>query len=179
MGKQKSFKKQIKELIELVKDYKTLGQLLSDNDGVAAMAKVNQGLHKILLNIKMGKATKVKHPESKAVLETKNTGRFVKVAPCGKEYEGKNFIGIMIGDVSLGSSVKLDEGTITCEFAGHNPAILIPDIGKVIYGMESFWGYINLESDLEDIDVENVWYVKALRDLQEKKAKKDSEDDVG
>ena len=50
----------------------------------------------------------------------------------------------------------------------HNPAIYVPELGKVIYGMESWWHAIKDEKELKDItdnDIDNVWYVKALKEV--------------
>ena len=52
--------------------------------------------------------------------------------------------------------------TIKLERPG-NPAIFVPELGKIIFGMESWWGRIKSEEELKDItdgDIENVWHVK-------------------
>ena len=39
----------------------------------------------------------------------------------------------------------------------------MPELGKIIFGMESWWGRIKSEEELKDItdgDIENVWHVK-------------------
>lgn len=50
-----------------------------------------------------------------------------------------------------------------------NPAIFVFDLNKIIYGCESWWGVIKSEEDLNsisDCDIDNVWYVRALKTLQ-------------
>lgn len=54
---------------------------------------------------------------------------------------------------------------LNCSTTG-NPAIFVPELGKIIFGMESWWGRIKSEEELKDItdgDIENVWYVKMLK----------------
>jgi hypothetical protein len=54
----------------------------------------------------------------------------------------------------------------------HNPAIVVPELGKVVMGCESWWGKINTQEDLEQISDEDIrknWYVKLLLDMVEKK----------
>lgn len=49
-----------------------------------------------------------------------------------------------------------------------NPAIWVPDQNRIVWGMGSWWGIIEKEEDLKKItnqDIENVWYVKALKAL--------------
>jgi hypothetical protein len=46
----------------------------------------------------------------------------------------------------------------------------VPDLARVVMGWESWWGEIRTPDDLRQItnaDVENVWYVKALKTLSE------------
>jgi len=53
-----------------------------------------------------------------------------------------------------------------------NPAMWVPDLNRVVMGWESWWGEIKSEEDLRqisDADIENVWYVKAIKALTEKK----------
>ena len=49
-----------------------------------------------------------------------------------------------------------------------NPAIFVPDLKTIIFGVESWRQRITTESQLRsitDIDIENVWYVKALKQI--------------
>ena len=50
-----------------------------------------------------------------------------------------------------------------------NPAIYVPELGKIIFGMESWWGIIESPEELKDIsddDISNTWYVKLLQEMQ-------------
>ena len=51
-----------------------------------------------------------------------------------------------------------------------NPAIFVPELKKIIYGCESWWGTINNQDDLSDLnisddDIQNTWYVKLLHEM--------------
>lgn len=97
-------------------------------------------------------------------------GDFVSVRPCDPKYGNKTYLGILIGELSLSPLVSWDKekGALTISHAMHNPAIFVPDINAVVYGCGSWWGRIKSEADLKkitDADIENVWYVKALKHL--------------
>lgn len=95
---------------------------------------------------------------------------WVSVRPCDDECEGKTYLGWLLGDMAMSQSVSLGKGGILKVLrAMHNPAIFVPDLGRVIYGCGSWWGAIKTPDDLRKIsntDIDNVWYVRALRDLQ-------------
>ena len=51
----------------------------------------------------------------------------------------------------------------------HNPAIWVPDLKKIVFGMESWWGVLRsrtISKQITDADIQNVWYVKALQALE-------------
>ena len=48
--------------------------------------------------------------------------------------------------------------------------IYIPENGRVVFGVESWWGEIKSVDDLKDItdaDINSVWYVNALKAMTE------------
>lgn len=100
-------------------------------------------------------------------------GKFVRVVPCSPAYEGKTFLGLYIGDIALGIGCSHKEENVLEVYLGtYNPAIFVFDLNKLIFGAESWWGEIETEDDLKQItnqDIENVWYVKALKQIQAKK----------
>ena len=103
-------------------------------------------------------------------VDTRTAGEPVRVRPCGKEYEDKTFFGILIGDVPLSVSHKIDDqGIVTATRSMYNPAIFVPELNKIIYGMESWWGEIKSEEELNklitDELIDNVWYVKLLKGM--------------
>lgn len=74
-------------------------------------------------------------------------------------------MGFLLGDIALGSSIKLVEDKIQLNWSGHNPAIFVPDLSEIIYGYNSWWSLIENEGELKEItneDISNVWYVKLL-----------------
>ena len=57
-----------------------------------------------------------------------------------------------------------------------NPAIFVPELKKIIYGYESWWGAITNKDDLSDLnisdeDIENTWYVQLLKSMIDTKEK--------
>ena len=97
-------------------------------------------------------------------------GDFVAVRPCAKEYQGKTYLGILLGEIAESTLVQYDDHTreLRIEPALHNPIIFIPDRLTVVRGYESWFKRIRTPQDLSSItdkDIENVWYVKALNTL--------------
>ena len=95
-------------------------------------------------------------------------GRFVSIRPAKEE---QTYLGILLGEIALSISVNYDEieRAIQVKHAFYNPAIYVFDLKKIIYGIESWWGIIESPEDLKKItnqDIDNVWYVKALKELQ-------------
>lgn len=96
-------------------------------------------------------------------------GKFTKIKPCGEEYKGKTFLGIYIGDlpISINISHNSDTKELNVSFR-NNPAIFVFELNKIVYGCESWWRIIKNEEELKeitDIDIDNIWYVKALKEL--------------
>lgn len=109
-------------------------------------------------------------------------GTFVAIQSCREEHGKKTYLGLLIGYVPTDYCAELDPLTKRLKFRlfGDNPAIFVFDLGEVVLGLESWWGPIESEAHLRQItkdDIENVWYMKALKQLvdrdQNQKAKKD------
>ncbi|WPS85311.1 hypothetical protein SMD22_01405 (plasmid) [Brevibacillus halotolerans] len=101
----------------------------------------------------------------------RKTGSLVMIRPCAKEYGDRTYLGFYLGyaDVRLLISHCSETKNLNI-MRDYNPAIFVPDLGKIIYGMESYWGFIENEEELRDItddDIDNLWYVKALRRLSQ------------
>lgn len=98
-------------------------------------------------------------------------GAFVSVRPCGDEYKNKTLLGIYVGEAPVtGPSIKIDGQTLIIDHDASmgNPAILIPELGTIVYGYESWWGVIKSPDDLQritDAAIDNVWYVQAMKAL--------------
>jgi len=98
-------------------------------------------------------------------------GKLVRVRPVNDK---KTYLGIHLGDlqrevmVARGSKSKQLMLTVR-----RNPAIWVPDLKKVVWGDSSWWGVIETPEDAErlitDGDIQNVWYVKALKELHAQK----------
>lgn len=96
-------------------------------------------------------------------------GSFVSIRPVNEKYKNKTFLGLYLGDFILENRILFDKrDNILNVFPNRNPAIFVFDLNKVIWGYESWWGVIESEDDLKqitDVDIENIWYVKALKAL--------------
>lgn len=98
-------------------------------------------------------------------------GDLVGVRPCGKEYEGKTYLGIFLGDLPIQNTVLFSEETKTLSVNAHtNPAMFVPELKKIIYGCGSWWYKIKSEKDLRSItdeDINEAWYVKMMHQLKD------------
>ena len=102
-------------------------------------------------------------------INTKETGSLVKIRPCSEKYKNKTYLGIYIGEVSIEAITGLYTKTNILNIMSlTNPAIFVPELKKVIFGCESWWGYIKSEEELKQItdnDIDNVWYVQLLKQM--------------
>lgn len=93
-------------------------------------------------------------------------GNLVKIRPCK---ENKTYLGIHLGDGVLGNYISYNSETNILEISPNtNPAIFVPALKRIVYGCESWWSTIESEEDfkdISDIDIDNVWYVKLLKDI--------------
>lgn len=99
-------------------------------------------------------------------------GSLVMVKPCIEGVEEKTYLGIYIGEGSIGSYMSYDKDNKDLKISSmYNPAMFVPELKKVIYGCESWWKEIENEEELKQItdeDINNVWYVKALKETHKK-----------
>lgn len=113
--------------------------------------------------------SKINTDNNRSFYRDEQMGRFVKIRPCGEEYEDKTYLGLYLGDMPIGHNISHNPETneLNVSFST-NPGIFVFDLNKIIYGMESWWGIINNEKDLKEItnsDINNIWYVKVLKEL--------------
>ena len=97
----------------------------------------------------------------------KEEPQLVKVRPVG---EDKTFLGIHVGELPLSctASYNFESKVLSLKLGYHNPAIVVPELNKIVMGCESWWGEIKNEEDLAQITdevIRNQPYVKALRKL--------------
>lgn len=93
------------------------------------------------------------------------TGCNAKGKPCGCT---TTYLGIHVGDIARGCSVRFKDGALLFRPNCTNPAIWIPDRNELLFGAESFWGPVNDPKKLRLItreDCNNVFYVRALKEI--------------
>lgn len=163
----------LEEACEVLKDFAIFKNLFSTGPE-GTLAKLYQTLKHITLMVKMDEVRDVitpNQPIREGFLGEK-VGEMVLIRPCAPEYGRKTFIGFYLGEIATGANMGIKEEKVMVEFSGHNPAIFVPELGKIIYGFESWWGPIESEEDFKKItdeDIQNVWYVKLLKLMSEKK----------
>lgn len=95
---------------------------------------------------------------------------WVAIRPCEERFGNKTFFGILLGDLALAYSVYINkDGLLVVSPSMHNPAIYVPDLKEVVFGCGSWWGTISSPEKLREIsdaDIESVWYVRAMKDLE-------------
>lgn len=110
--------------------------------------------------------------KSLPMVHHKEIGTLVQIRPCAKEYENKTYLGIYMGEFPIDTYIGLHEKTNILDFAHvTNPAIFVPELKKIIFGCESWWGDIKSEEELNDItdnDIDNVWYMRLLKQMDKK-----------
>lgn len=96
-------------------------------------------------------------------------GTLVKIRPCGKEYKDKTYLGIYLGDLPVNIFVSYNcESKVLSISAYRNPAIFVPELKKIVYGYESWWGEIENPDSLKDITNEEInsqWYVQLFKEM--------------
>lgn len=167
--------KGLEEVEAMLEKYpsKMLDLFKDEEDPKKIVADLRTAMQRIKMMVDATEFKELKHPTKKALIKPSfgEMGSLVSVRPVGDKYGNKTYAGFLIGEIALGSSIKVDEDSIQLEFSGHNPAIFVPELGEVIYGCESWWGGINSIDELKKItdeDIANVWYVKFLQSQLEK-----------
>lgn len=100
-------------------------------------------------------------------------GKLVKIKPCGEEYKSKTYLGILLGELPIGAFISYYGDDRKIHVNPHmNVGIFVPELKKIVYGCESWWSEIKNPEDFAEItseDIENVWYVKLLKSMIDKK----------
>jgi len=95
-------------------------------------------------------------------------GQLVSVRPCGEEYEGKTYLGILLGELPTRTSFGIDDDGVLSVRSKTNPAMYVFELKKIIFGYESFWGRIESPEQLRHItneDIQGQWYVQLLNSI--------------
>ena len=99
--------------------------------------------------------------------------KYVAIRPCGDNPDNKTYLGILLGECSIMAlGLYYPEKQEIFVKDRLNPMIFVPDLMKVVLGVESCWDTIDKPEDLKqitDADIQNVWYVKALKEVQKEK----------
>jgi hypothetical protein len=86
----------------------------------------------------------------------------------------KTYLGVYLGELTLGFFHSYNIKSKILSIIPHmNPAIYVPDLKRVAWGCESWWGVIDTPEKLRtisDADIQNVWYVRALKELEGKQS---------
>lgn len=90
----------------------------------------------------------------------------VSVRPCDSK---ETYLGFLLGDMGYDAYAyyKPDSGRLAVGLMT-NPAIFVPDLGRVVWGFESWWSRISSMDDVRaitDKDISGQWYVQLLRTL--------------
>lgn len=113
--------------------------------------------------------SKINYDTNKGGYRDSEIGKLAKIRPCGEEYQNKTYLGIYLGDLPVSHHISHNPDTKELNVSfNNNPAIFVFELNQIIYGCESWWGIIKNETDLReitDIDIDNVWYVKALKTI--------------
>ncbi len=108
-----------------------------------------------------------------------NPGQPVAVRWCGETEKGEDGqqitrFGYYLGDLPRSPMAAYDKRDSMLSVYMHaNPAIFVPSLSRVVWGMESWWGPIENEEALKKItdkSISEVWYVKALKAFMERDA---------
>jgi hypothetical protein len=98
-------------------------------------------------------------------------GSWCSVRPC---QDDKTYLGVYLGDLTVSVDHYYHTREKVLTIAPHaNPALYVPDLKRVVWGCESWWGTIEGPEHLRqitDADIQDLWYVKALKDLAGKPA---------
>lgn len=107
-------------------------------------------------------------------LDRLKPGTPVAIRPCS---EAKTFFGIYVGSFSVMApsfGFNIETKKIRVMEGATNPAIFVPDLGKIVWGYASWWGEIRDEAHMKEITddtIQNLWYVKAMKAMAEKQSK--------
>lgn len=159
--------------------FKTVIDLLDDPDLVTAMVgnpkrlselfgTISELIGKQLAVLKMVTIPTVTYPKQPLIKVT-DERQLVSVRPTSDNPDGKSYIGFLIGSVATGTSLSVTDNEVIIENGGHSPAMYVPELGKLVYGYESWWSTIESEDQFREItddDISSQWYVKLFRDRQ-------------
>lgn len=170
--------KELTKVGELLKDFNKFKHLFSKDEGEKTLAELRTLVNTIRTNIDLADVKRIEVDSIMPPILDRDSkaGQFVSIRPVS---DMKTYLGIYLGDLATSFAYKVEGEKFIMKRSGYNPAIFVPDLKKVVFGFESWWGEIESEEHLRQItneDINNVWYVKALKQIQD--AKKEHNSDV-
>lgn len=177
--------KELKEALnEITKDLKFLDMIINsdwnkkekeekfyiNSRQFTAIKKLFNLFKSLNWQLALNEYTNIITKDDKAI-DTRRCGIPVKIRPCAEEYNNKTYFGILIGEIPATLSYSIhNKKDLTISRSMYNPAIFVPELKKIIFGYESWWGEINSEEELQrvitDDTINNVWYVQMLQSIQ-------------
>lgn len=81
----------------------------------------------------------------------------------------KTYLGVFIGELPTSAHISHNEqtGVLTVNHMT-NPAMFVPELNRLVFGSESWWGVIESPEDFKEIsdeDINNVWYVQMAKSM--------------
>jgi hypothetical protein len=152
------------------------GNKVSDTNEMSGISDLMQGLDEYMKNIRV--EGDIEFPVEISAVKTTPVGKYPRaekvgswcsICPCS---ESKTYLGVYLGDLMLSAMHTYNVKDKVLTVLPHtNPAIFVPDLKRVVWGCESWWGIIESPDDLRkitDADIQNIWYMKALKELSAK-----------
>ena len=110
----------------------------------------------------------------------KEVGRWCSVRPVG---DTRTYVGVYLGDLMASTVNYYHRVTKELTVLGRtNPALFVPALKRVVWGYESWWGFIESPEQLREItdaDIDSQPYVQALRAMVESAQVDDAVDRAG
>lgn len=88
-----------------------------------------------------------------------------------KDSDKTTYLGFYLGELPYIPTSFFDKKVKQLTFSViNNPAIYVPDLGRIVFGAESWWSFIDREEysnipDITDGAINKQWYVQMLKDL--------------
>lgn len=166
----KQLKDNLVKAIDYLKDFKYFKHLFTEDDAEIKLVSLRNTLSEISSALEFSKLKSVEFENNKPIKDDYglDKGSLVKIRPCDDKYNNKTYLGIFLGQMALGTKVSIKDDKIVSSLSNYNPAIFVPDLNEIIFGIESYWCPLRSKEHLEQIsdqDISNVWYVKALKTL--------------
>ena len=107
-------------------------------------------------------------------------GDLVRIRPVQEEFKEKTFLGMYIGELPIDLYYEIEKENNKLHVRTYNNcAFYVFALHCMIFGCESWWAKIEGDEDIEkaitDEDIDNVWYVKAIRELAKMQSSEEKE----